>query len=54
VTLDAIVVGLGALGSAAARALARTGARVLGLEQFRLDPGRVALTAPTVEPHYLV
>ena len=31
---DAIVVGLGALGSAAARSLAGAGARVLGLEQF--------------------
>ena len=41
-TLDAIVVGLGALGSAAARALARAGARVLGLEQFRLGHDRGA------------
>jgi sarcosine oxidase len=42
VTLDAIVVGLGALGSAAARALAAAGARVLGLEQFRLGHHRGA------------
>ena len=31
---DVVVVGLGALGSAAAWALAGAGARVLGLEQF--------------------
>ena len=31
---DAIVVGLGAMGSAAARALAKRGQRVLGLEAF--------------------
>jgi sarcosine oxidase len=42
VTFDAIVVGLGALGSAAARALATAGARVLGLEQFRLGHHRGA------------
>jgi sarcosine oxidase len=42
VTFDAIVVGLGALGSAAARALAAAGARVLGLEQFRLGHDRGA------------
>jgi glycine/D-amino acid oxidase-like deaminating enzyme len=42
VTFDAIVVGLGALGSAAARALAAAGARVLGLEQFRLGHHRGA------------
>ena len=41
-TFDAIVVGLGALGSAAARALAAAGARVLGLEQFRLGHDRGA------------
>ena len=41
-TFDAIVVGLGALGSAAARALASAGARVLGLEQFRLGHDRGA------------
>ncbi|HET6749713.1 MAG TPA: N-methyl-L-tryptophan oxidase [Actinomycetes bacterium] len=41
-TFDAIVVGLGALGSAAARALATAGARVLGLEQFRLGHDRGA------------
>ena len=41
-TFDAIVVGLGALGSAAARALAAAGARVLGLEQFRLGHHRGA------------
>ena len=41
-TWDAIVVGLGALGSAAARALAAAGARVLGLEQFRLGHHRGA------------
>ncbi len=36
--LDAIVVGLGGIGSAAAAALAaRSGRRVLGLEQFELD-----------------
>src|SRR4051812_37519558 len=34
-TFDAIVVGLGAHGSAAAAALARRGLRVLGLERFR-------------------
>src|SRR5580765_3184231 len=34
-TFDAIVVGLGAHGSAAAAALARRGQRVLGLERFR-------------------
>ena len=39
---DAIVVGLGALGSAAAWALAAAGARVLGLEQFRLGHDRGA------------
>ena len=39
---DVIVVGLGALGSAAAWALARTGARVLGLEQFELGHHRGA------------
>jgi sarcosine oxidase len=33
---DVIVIGLGAMGSAAAWALARRGARVLGLEQFHL------------------
>src|SRR5438105_927942 len=33
---DAIVIGLGGMGSAAARELARRGARVLGLEQFGL------------------
>src|SRR6478609_1979429 len=33
-TFDAIVVGLGAHGSAAAAALARRGQRVLGLERF--------------------
>ena len=41
-TWDAVVVGLGALGSAAAWALARTGARVLGLEQFELGHHRGA------------
>jgi len=39
---DAIVVGLGALGSSAAWALARAGARVLGLEQFPLGHRRGA------------
>ena len=39
---DVVVVGLGALGSAAARALARAGARVLGLEQFELGHARGA------------
>ena len=39
---DAIVVGLGALGSAATWALARAGARVLGLEQFELGHHRGA------------
>jgi sarcosine oxidase len=37
-----VVVGLGALGSAAAWALARAGARVLGLEQFELGHHRGA------------
>jgi sarcosine oxidase len=40
--LDVVVVGLGALGSAAAWALARAGARVLGLEQFELGHHRGA------------
>jgi glycine/D-amino acid oxidase-like deaminating enzyme len=40
--LDAVVVGLGALGSAAAWVLARSGARVLGLEQFELGHHRGA------------
>jgi sarcosine oxidase len=39
-TSDVIVVGLGGMGSAAALALARRGARVLGLEQFRLGHDR--------------
>jgi sarcosine oxidase len=39
---DVVVVGLGALGSAAARALARAGASVLGLEQFDLGHTRGA------------
>ncbi len=39
---DAVVVGLGALGSAAAWALARAGASVLGLEQFELGHARGA------------
>jgi monomeric sarcosine oxidase len=39
---DVVVVGLGALGSAAARALARAGAAVLGLEQFELGHARGA------------
>jgi sarcosine oxidase len=39
---DVVVVGLGALGSAAAWALARSGARVLGLEQFELGHHRGA------------
>jgi sarcosine oxidase len=39
---DAVVVGLGALGSAAAWVLARSGARVLGLEQFELGHHRGA------------
>jgi sarcosine oxidase len=39
---DAVVVGLGALGSAAAWALARSGGRVLGLEQFELGHHRGA------------
>jgi sarcosine oxidase len=40
--LDVIVVGLGALGSAATWVLARAGARVLGLEQFELGHHRGA------------
>jgi sarcosine oxidase len=39
---DVVVVGLGALGSAAVWALARAGARVLGLEQFELGHHRGA------------
>jgi glycine/D-amino acid oxidase-like deaminating enzyme len=39
-TFDAIVVGLGAHGSAAAAALARRGQRVLGLERFGRGEGR--------------
>jgi sarcosine oxidase len=39
---DVVVVGLGALGSAAARAAARAGASVLGLEQFELGHARGA------------
>jgi sarcosine oxidase len=39
---DAVVVGLGALGSAAAWALARAGVSVLGLEQFELGHARGA------------
>ncbi|HSO55560.1 MAG TPA: N-methyl-L-tryptophan oxidase [Actinomycetes bacterium] len=39
---DVVVVGLGALGSAAAWALARAGASVLGLEQFELGHHRGA------------
>jgi sarcosine oxidase len=39
-TFDAIVVGLGAHGSAAAAALARRGQRVLGLERFGRGDGR--------------
>ena len=39
---DAVVVGLGALGSAAAWALARAGVSVLGLEQFELGHHRGA------------
>ena len=39
---DAIVVGLGALGSAAAHQLARRGHRVLGLERFELGHHRGA------------
>jgi sarcosine oxidase len=39
---DVVVVGLGALGSAAAWVLARAGARVLGLEQFELGHHRGA------------
>jgi sarcosine oxidase len=39
---DVVVVGLGALGSAAGWALARAGARVLGLEQFELGHHRGA------------
>ena len=39
---DVVVVGLGALGSAAAWILARSGARVLGLEQFELGHHRGA------------
>jgi sarcosine oxidase len=39
---DVVVVGLGALGSAAAWALARAGARVLALEQFELGHHRGA------------
>ena len=34
---DVIVLGVGAMGSAACHQLARRGARVLGLEQFPLD-----------------
>src|ERR1700722_7411986 len=37
---DAIVIGLGGMGSAAAWQLARRGARVLGLEQFALGHDR--------------
>ncbi len=40
--LDAVVVGLGALGSAAAMHLARRGKRVLGLERFELGHKRGA------------
>ena len=40
--VDVVVVGLGGLGSAAAWALARAGARVLGLEQFELGHHRGA------------
>jgi sarcosine oxidase len=43
---DAVVVGLGALGSAAAWALARAGARVLGLEQFELGHHRGGVPRP--------
>jgi sarcosine oxidase len=39
---DAVVVGLGAIGSAALYRLARSGARVLGLEQFELGHDRGA------------
>jgi sarcosine oxidase len=39
-TFDAVVVGLGAHGSAAAAALARRGQRVLGLERFGRGEGR--------------
>ena len=39
---DAVVVGLGALGSAAAMHLARGGQRVLGLERFELGHKRGA------------
>jgi sarcosine oxidase len=39
---DVVVIGLGALGSAAARTLARAGASVLGLEQFELGHARGA------------
>ena len=39
---DAVVVGLGALGSAAAMHLARGGLRVLGLERFELGHKRGA------------
>jgi sarcosine oxidase len=39
---DVVVVGLGALGSAAVRALARAGVSVLGLEQFELGHARGA------------
>jgi sarcosine oxidase len=39
-TFDAIVVGLGAHGSAAAAALARRGQRVLGLDRFERGEGR--------------
>src|SRR3954469_20448843 len=39
-TFDAIVVGLGAHGSAAGAALARRGRRVLGLERFGRGEGR--------------
>ena len=39
---DAVVVGLGALGSAAAMHLARGGLRVLGLERFELGHQRGA------------
>lgn len=41
-TYDAVVVGLGGIGSAAAYRLAATGARVLGLEQFELGHDRGA------------
>jgi glycine/D-amino acid oxidase-like deaminating enzyme len=55
--LDVVVVGLGALGSAAAWVLARAGARVLGLEQFELGTTGAPPTttpassaAPTTRP----